>query len=605
MYPSGVATDQFGNYHLISGDKHQKFDSNDNLIWSIPRTSTGAITRAKCDHLGNIYANYEGLKKISPTGTIEWNVTRRISNYLAVDSLGNVITITRNVSGYVTKYDANGTMIWEKSVFSPYWIDVDRSNNIFYTATSSSLSPKSLIKYDTNGNEIWANSNNIDQAAHLAVDNYNNVYFGDTGFGTFQKISNNNTLIYSLYYPISPSRFKTDINNNLYIYGISGIAKINNNNGQIIWLTRTEGTISNIAIDSNENVFVITSNNINLYKYDPNGNKLWSTGYKESSIAIDSENNIYSTSASSTLWTLIKYSNSDGSTIFLNSYFGEIESTYMGSIVIDSNDNIYIYGKKPSTNRPFLAKMNKNGQVLKEVDLSNVDSFLTVQLLSIKFDSFTNTIILNTRNWSTLSNRLYKFNTDLDSVWSKSLTVTPNIIDTDKNGNIYLMQSNINPYIFQTRDINGNVIFTPNALTSATNVLFSSSYAYVSSNQLKSFIKYNLTDLPRPSNFEWDIPKVQGENIHVTKAEWDKFISRIDAFREYLEMINTSTSAITVGERLKANTYRQAVWALRDMGYGWSLELVVGTSEVSNLQNATSIKASHFNQLRDELNSIP
>ena len=133
---------------------------------------------------------------------------RDIAKAIAVDRLGNVyVTGHSDGSGTATdyatiKYDSSGNQLWVSRYNGPVnsgdgakAIALDSTGNVYvtgYSFGSGTYTDYATVKYDTDGNEVWAAryngpGNHHDQAQAIAVDSSGNVYVtGDSmGSGTY------------------------------------------------------------------------------------------------------------------------------------------------------------------------------------------------------------------------------------------------------------------------------------------------------------------------------------------------------------------------------------------------------------------------------------
>jgi hypothetical protein len=313
------------------------------------------------------------------------------------------------------------------SVCDPYSISTDNKGNVFetgefsgsvtfglYTITYSgpSSGPAFLVKFDSNGNALWAvgaqvpNGNDASRGLSVTTDKVGNSYitgfFTDSvAFGSFRLGTKGTDVFLVKFAP----------------------------NGNVLWAkdskeisNKNANTAFSVAIDNVGNVYVsgqfgdtisfgsytaiCNGYDVFLVKYDSNGNALWlKNGITSNSltssysyeVATDSNNNVYLTGAfldtisfgTYKLTTagafgsifLVKYDSNGNvkwakNSVVPNSMFPFIFNTSY-SIVADKSGSIYITGKFVdtitfgayllSTNRPydiFLVKYDSTGNVV-------------------------------------------------------------------------------------------------------------------------------------------------------------------------------------------------------------------------------------------------
>ena len=229
-----------------------KYDNNGNYIWAkqIGGTNSDIGVELCLDWIGNIYL----------TGVFETTVD--------FDPNGGTANLTSTGAEdiFFAKYDNNGNYIWAKSIGGTTEdvvtaIALDVNNNICLTGyfsntvdfnpdgatvnlTSNGNDDIFLAKYNNNGNYIWARhigGSGGDESTDLALDNFGNLYL--TGY-----------------------------------FG---------------------GTVDFDPSASIQNRTSISSEDIFLAKYAPNGSYIWAHGFPSSgdnegrSIALDAFNNVY------------------------------------------------------------------------------------------------------------------------------------------------------------------------------------------------------------------------------------------------------------------------------------------------------------------------
>ncbi len=286
-----IAVDGYGNAYvtgrsLVSGSNYDivtiKYNSAGVRQWSARYNSpTNGFDWGKSiavDRSGNVFITGEaGLGpnttsdyitiKYNTNGTRVWLATydgpgrNDEANAIVLDKDGNVYVTGRSPAGidldeqdmdYATiKYNKYGQQLWVRRYDGPYFanvfdealdIKVDNYGNVYVTGRSApdnleSSNDYATVKYDANGNELWAAryngpGNSTDDAMALVVDASQNVYV--TGYSA-----------------AAPE--ETNFDYATIKYNISG---------QEVWVRRYNGPANNhdqataIALDKNGNIYV-------------------------------------------------------------------------------------------------------------------------------------------------------------------------------------------------------------------------------------------------------------------------------------------------------------------------------------------------------------
>ena len=372
-------------------------------------------------------------------------------------NFGNITLINSdstnsNADIFLAKYDANGNVLWAKSAEGmyddfAYSIAVDTSGNTYVTGSfnspyltfgSTTLTNAGgddifLVKYDANGNVLWAKSPGgaaSDDATSVAVDVSGNIYLAGYFFSptiTFDSITLTNVGSQNIF-----------------------IAKYDTN-GNVIWAKCAGGTDNDdafsIAVDVSGNIYMTggftspiisfgstTLTNTNSYidiflsKYDANGNVLWAKSFWGTG-------DDYATSLSSDAF----------GNIYMAGYF--YSSLGFGSTILTNVDNTY------NATDLFIAKFDANGnsQWAKSAGGMNNDyaSSISVDALGNTYVAgcfYSDTIIFSP---ITLTNEGYqnifisKYEANGNVLWAISAggkkCDEANSIAVDASGNIYAL----------------------------------------------------------------------------------------------------------------------------------------------------------------------
>ena len=279
------------------------------------------------------------------------------ANAIDIDSEGNIIVV--GYSGYITntfseeldflivKYDSDGNEIWNVTYDSSYYdlgwdVTVDSNDNIFaygfnWTSYGDQQDLKltlRIVKFNKNGVYQW----NV--SYHDAINNY-------------------------------PGGIKVDSKDNIVISGAHGnlnelefyswALKMDNDGTEIWNKTFTEDLISvgtDVAVDSNDNIIVggmsasFFGQGFNILKYDSNGNKIsahrYNMGTQPNSIALDKDENIilsgqgHSSDTDSGSWLTIKC-DKQGNLLWSREYDSATHDAAQ-DVGIDSKGNIITVG---------------------------------------------------------------------------------------------------------------------------------------------------------------------------------------------------------------------------------------------------------------------
>jgi hypothetical protein len=168
-----------------------KYDSSGNLIWAkseggqYNQNETGYCIRN--DSIGNIYV----------TGWFDKNIN------IGAITLTNTDTTQGVTNAFIAKYDSSGNLIWAKNAggFSDGWsLDASSTGYVYLTGhfmsnsitfgttnltnTGTGSTDSYIVKYDTNGNVIWAKSIGYTSFIQEITSNQNDNIYITGGFSS-------------------------------------------------------------------------------------------------------------------------------------------------------------------------------------------------------------------------------------------------------------------------------------------------------------------------------------------------------------------------------------------------------------------------------------
>ncbi len=253
------------------------FSHSQNCVWSKSGDSSGFNYGSSvcADSNGNVYV----------IGTFQ-GPTITFGSYTLINyGTGNV---------FLVKYDANGNVLWAKSGQGngndpAYSVTVDKDQNVYttgsfqgssisfgaFTFTNTGSHDIYLVKYDPNGNVLWAKkegAESVDASYSVATDQIGNVYI--TGYSTSSVLT-----IGSYTFSNSPSLFylaKYDTNGNvLWAQSSNGIA-----GGFAVATTATDdvfitGAFSSTTMAIGTQTLSGQGSDFFIAKLNSNGNVLW------------------------------------------------------------------------------------------------------------------------------------------------------------------------------------------------------------------------------------------------------------------------------------------------------------------------------------------
>jgi uncharacterized delta-60 repeat protein len=362
-----------------------KYDTDGNELWTVcyngPHNLADESRALALDGSGKIYVTgtSEGSTTDKDYATIKYDTNGNelwVARYngpdgladesraLALDGGGNIYVTGFSRSSdtgtdFVTvKYDTSGNELWAVRYNGPdnlgdvpHAIASDGGGNIYVTGSSWSSATGTdfvTVKYDTNGNELWAvryNGPGIygDAANTIALDPGGNVCVTGTSLGSGTDLD------------YATIEYDTD--------------------GNELWVARYNGPDNladeslDMVLDDSGNIYVTgssegsgTGRDYATIKYDTDGNELWVARYNgpdsladaSRALALDGSGHIYVTGSSerphiyiegATDCTTVKY-DTHGNELCVLRYSGPDHGTAEGrAIGVHANGDLYVTGK--------------------------------------------------------------------------------------------------------------------------------------------------------------------------------------------------------------------------------------------------------------------
>ena len=370
-YGNCVAVDRFGNF-FVGGGFRSSFINFDTIVLNNTNSFDGDVFLTKYDSIGNVLWAQRG------AGSFGEFITGVVT-----DSFGNVLisghftsptvtfgqlTLTNSNSSssddiFLVKYDSNGNVIWAKK-YGGNGDDIannlayDNANKICLTGTFDGTSmvfgsdtlynggayDMFVVELDTSGNPIWARS-----ATGVRSENGLDVFIDKSGEVVVAGVFSSTT-----------STFDTILINNTSIpYNWDIFLAKYNSNGDLSWVKHSGGA----AAEWSQGVVVDTNGNIYL------------TGtFENPSITFDTIS-INNSGPGSREVFLTKY-NATGNALWTKSIAG-INNDEVNSIFIDDSGYVYLTGGYLSANLiidtitlisngnsdAYIAKFNNSGNV--------------------------------------------------------------------------------------------------------------------------------------------------------------------------------------------------------------------------------------------------
>jgi sugar lactone lactonase YvrE len=229
----------------------------------------------------------------SQAGSSTFGTTGASPYGIAVDSAGNVYT-TNSGSHNVTKITPDGTAtVFGNTGSSPYGIAIDAAGNI-YTANFAS---NNVTKITPDGNSTILGSTGVGPFG-IALDSVGNVYTANASSGSVSRITpDGTTSIFSTSSISAPRGIFIDSQDNVYVaeYGGSHLVKITPNRVQSnLSAAFNLLFVMSLVVDHQGNIFLAADAGSKISKVTPTGTTTtFASLSSPKAITIDSADNLY------------------------------------------------------------------------------------------------------------------------------------------------------------------------------------------------------------------------------------------------------------------------------------------------------------------------
>lgn len=319
-----------------------------------------------------LLSSYDGIAQAEQPYQAEWILHFGVQfdespASIALDSTGNAI-VTGFMYGkrdaFLVKVDPSGNGVWSRQIGTnkedtASTVVVDGSDNIYICGgTMGSLGAPVvgqrdafLMKLDASGNELWSQqfgvSTEFTRSRAMAVDITGNVYVAGSTTGSLAAPNAGRDDVFLTKYDTSGNEVWSRQFGSVEYDWCSGAAV--DDSGNVYITGTTKGSLRG-PISGGSDAFLI--------KFDPTGNELWSTQFgttesdSTSSVVVDSNNNVFVTGGTS---GDLAGSNAGPSDVFMTKFDPsgvEVWSRQIGSnahdtvysMALDSEDNAYLTG---------------------------------------------------------------------------------------------------------------------------------------------------------------------------------------------------------------------------------------------------------------------